>query len=99
LKAVKKYKLSSHVDVQRNQDAVDDGDTIVRVRDTFFVLTIPISEMENDKTEARERKEFNDHSSKTQSRTNLPSIRVGSKKLSSPYHQLLFPKDAHLLPE
>jgi len=94
------YKLTCHVDVEGDEDAVDNGDAIIGLGDTFFVLTIPVSEMKNDKTETCEGEEFNDHSSKTQARTDLPSIRVRAKKLSRAcYHQCHSERRKYLLPE
>ena len=57
------YELTRHIDVQGDEDAVDDGDTILGLRNALFILTISVSEVKNNKTEPGEGKKFNEHSS------------------------------------
>jgi hypothetical protein len=78
--------LTCHVDIQGNEDFVNDGDTSFWLGNTFFVLSISVTEVQYDDTEGGERDELNKHSSQTKTSTNLPSIGVRSEQLTGTYN-------------
>jgi hypothetical protein len=73
------YELPCDVDVQGEQDAINNTDSIFWLRDTFLILTVPTTEIQHDDTECCERNEFESHSANTDTSTDLPGIRISAE--------------------